>query len=303
MDNSRTLTFATAVMLAVILTVPTVAGSSSLQFPSFPPPRVKPTDALRSQSNRALVLLASSPSRGAPPVASMPALRAVLELAEPPPVGLVEFARAFYLVIGEPEMPAMFAPPVRVNLYNGNTRESGTFTITRDGRVSDDEMKALKHLFRCRRTGRRHKIHPGSVRILADLAAHYPGRTIEIVSAYRAPPYGVKNSKHFHGRAIDLRVQGVKITEVRDYLWSRHDHVGVGYYRGQNFVHVDYRPRDKKMAWTSRRPGAAYHYHPKWSRVADNSAGREYRIGAKRRCGRATRALVRASGGLAQQCH
>ncbi|RMH42586.1 MAG: DUF882 domain-containing protein [Deltaproteobacteria bacterium] len=120
---------------------------------------------------------------------------------------------------------------------------------------------------RCRRTGKRHRIHPQVLRILAEIQRRFPGHTIEIVSGYRSPPYGVKNSKHFHGRAVDLRVRGVRIEVVRDFLWRTHDHVGVGYYRGQNFVHVDWRPGYKKMAWTSPRRGAAYRYHPKWSRL------------------------------------
>ncbi len=87
------------------------------------------------------------------------------------------------------------------------------------------------------------------------------------MSGYRARPYGAPKSKHFHGRAIDLRVRGVKITEVRDYLWRTNENVGVGYYRRQKFVHVDYRPSHKKIAWTQRRRNAKYQYHPKWSRA------------------------------------
>jgi hypothetical protein len=42
--------------------------------------------------------------------------------------------------------------------------------------------------------------------------------------------------------------------------------MGLGYYHGQKFVHMDYRQGYPKTAWTSKHEGAPYHYHPKWAR-------------------------------------
>jgi uncharacterized protein YcbK (DUF882 family) len=191
----------------------------------------------------------------------------VRRLVLPPPPALVGLARAVYSALGEPRIPAeLFALSVPVPLYNVNTRETMTFRIDLEGNVAEAEQAQLTKLFRCRRTGKRRRMDPGILRILAQLARHYPGHTIQIVSGYRAPPYGVPHSKHFHGRAIDLRVEGVPLSEVRDFLWTNYDHVGVGYYLGQEFVHVDHRPRDSKTAWTSARPGARYRYDPPWAR-------------------------------------
>ena len=266
MHESRILRLSAMCALIAALAVPTALGSE-IQFPDFPAPRVNAQDALRSSTSSAtLMLLAAAPSRGAQPAASAPLL-SVLELSSPEPRRLVAFAQAFYSAIGEPPVPTLLRPTLPVHVYNGNTREYATFHIDATGHYPAEEMPSVKHLFRCRRTGRNDKMHPGVLRILADLSARYPGRTIEIVSGYRAPPYGVPHSKHFHGRAIDLRVQGVDIKEVRDYLWRTNDKdVGVGYYRGQKFVHVDYRPGNKKMAWTSKRRNAKYRYFPEWSR-------------------------------------
>lgn len=228
MHPSRTLRFVTALALCIVCATTAHAGSS-IRYPEFPPP------TLDRELARPQVEAASQP------------------------VALFELARAF--------LAAVFRPSPRVDVYNVNTRETATFYIDEQGALQDPaEVRSMKHIFRCRRTGKRRKMHPGILRILADVARQYPGRTIEIVSAYRAPPYGVRNSKHFHGRAIDLRVRGVKITELRDYLFRHHEHVGVGWYRGQNFVHVDYRPGNHKLGWTSPRRGAAYRFHPKWSR-------------------------------------
>jgi uncharacterized protein YcbK (DUF882 family) len=120
---------------------------------------------------------------------------------------------------------------------------------------------------------------PGLVSIVADLGAHYPGQVIEVVSGYRAPPYGAPHSKHFSGHAMDLRVRGARTAKVRDYLWTHHHHVGVGHYVRQNFIHVDYRPRDPDIAWTSRHAGAPYHYHPRWARRARRNQPRPSRVG------------------------
>ncbi len=267
MHESRILRLSAACALIAALAVPTALGSE-IEYPDFPAPRVAAQDALRSStSSTALMLLATAPSRGVQTVVSTSALRSVLELSSPPPRRLVMFARAFYSALGEPELPAFLRPRLPVHVYNSNTREYATFLIDSTGHYPAEQKRSVKHLFRCRRTGRRHKMHPGVLRILADLSARYPGHTIEIVSGYRAPPYGVPRSKHFHGRAIDLRVRGVEITEVRDYLWRTHENVGVGYYRRQKFVHVDYRPNYKKTAWTQRRRNGKYYHRPKWSRA------------------------------------
>jgi len=267
MHESRILRLSAICALIAALAVPAALGSG-ITYPEFPAPRAATQDALRSStSSSTLMLLATAPSRGAQSVAGTPALRSVLELSSPAPRRqLVVFAKAFYSAIGEPRVPAFLLPALPVHVYNSNTREYATFHIDATGHYPAEEKQSVKHLFRCRRTGRRHKMHPRVLRILADLAARYPGHTIEIVSGYRAPPYGVPKSKHFHGRAIDLRVQGVKTTEVRDYLWRNYRHVGVGHYRGQNFIHVDHRPGYKKTAWSSRRRNAPYRFRPKWSR-------------------------------------
>jgi uncharacterized protein YcbK (DUF882 family) len=155
---------------------------------------------------------------------------------------------------------------VTVSLYNVNRRETGTFVLPLDGRLEPEQAKTFGFFFRDRRTGRHGPMAETTVAILADLAKTFPGQTIEIVSGWRAPPNGAPHSKHFRGRAIDLRIPGVKTAYVRDHLWLKHRHVGVGYYPHQNFVHVDTRPEERDTAWISRREGAPNRYHPRWAR-------------------------------------
>ena len=141
------------------------------------------------------------------------------------------------------------------------------------GELDNADRAELQHFFRCRRTGREHPIAPGLVGKLADLADHFAGRPIEIVSAYRHPPHASRGSRHRHGRAIDIRVVGIPARTVRDYLWTRYDdEVGVGFYRQQQFVHLDHRPGHPATAWTQRRQHSDYRYHPGWSRAARRQA-------------------------------
>ncbi len=152
-----------------------------------------------------------------------------------------------------------------VVLFNANTHESLVLAVSREGKVSADAESAVEAFFKCRRSGRAHAIEPGVLRVVASIAREYPQRVIEVISGFRTQPYGVKDSKHFAGRAIDLRVRGVKLTKVRDFVWRNFGDVGVGYYGPQNFIHVDYRPGRKDTAWSSAHENAAYEFNPRWA--------------------------------------
>jgi uncharacterized protein YcbK (DUF882 family) len=97
------------------------------------------------------------------------------------------------------------------------------------------------------------------VELLARVSDHFGGRTIQIVSGYRhAGGYTRDTSQHTHGHAIDIRIEGVPNTELRDYLRT-FDRVGVGYYPRSTFVHCDV--RDRSAYWVDwSRPGEAPHY-------------------------------------------
>jgi uncharacterized protein YcbK (DUF882 family) len=145
---------------------------------------------------------------------------------------------------------ALPPPDVTVALENINTDETATFAIPRDGRLHPAQAAQVRHFFRCKRTGREKAIAPGTLALLAEVAQRWPGHVIEVVSGFRAPPYGAPHSKHFAGHAIDLRVRGVRSALVRDFIWRDHHGVGVGHYPSENFVHLDSRPGEPDMAWT-----------------------------------------------------
>ena len=155
--------------------------------------------------------------------------------------------------------------PVTISLRTVNGSEVGSFAIATDGAVDAPSESALEHFLRCRRTGREHVLSAGVLAILVSVARQWPGRVIDIVSGFRAPPFGAPHSKHFIGHAIDLRVEGVKTSKLRDFVWQNHHKVGVGYYLDEDFVHVDWRPGEPDAAWSAGRESDTPDYNPRWA--------------------------------------
>ena len=91
-------------------------------------------------------------------------------------------------------------------------------------------------------TGKRPRIHPRLIELIAKVSDTFGGRALRVVSGYRERSYAAA-SRHRTGRALDFSVPGVPNEAVRDYLRSFND-VGVGYYPNSTFVHLDVREGD-----------------------------------------------------------
>ena len=100
------------------------------------------------------------------------------------------------------------------------------------------------------------RVHSDLLTRLQKVALRFPGKTIEIVSGHR--PDARDTSRHHHGRALDIRVEGVSREALRDFLRSIDD-TGVGYYPNSYFVHMDV--REKRGYWVDRSgPGETADY-------------------------------------------
>jgi uncharacterized protein YcbK (DUF882 family) len=162
--------------------------------------------------------------------------------------------------------------PVEMIAVNG--KEKLALRLRDDkGRPLRGVQKRFDHFLRCHHTNVAHPMNPRLVRVLYQVGKHYPGKTIEVVSGYRHPSVA-KNprSPHMQGLACDFRVNGVKNTELRDYLRRGFEKVGVGYYPNSSFVHLDMR-KDRSAFWIDYSgPGdrAMYSDNP----LADVKSGR-----------------------------
>lgn len=134
-------------------------------------------------------------------------------------------------------------PPPPVVLYHVNRRETLTLRLRDDrGRPIPGMARRLNRFLRCHHTNKQGRMHPRLIRLLHEIGRHYPGKRVEIVSGYRAKKVARNpKSPHMKGLACDLRVAGVKNTELRDYLRAHLTNVGVGYYPNSSFVHLDVR--------------------------------------------------------------
>jgi uncharacterized protein YcbK (DUF882 family) len=139
-------------------------------------------------------------------------------------------------------------PPVE--LYTVNHKE--TFSL----RLRDAQGKPIKgnqrrfdKFLRCHHTEVKHAMNPRLMRVLYQTGRHWPGHRLEVVSGYRSPKVAKNpHSPHMKGLACDFRVEGIKTTELRDYLRKTFEKVGVGYYPNSTFVHVDMR-KDRSAFW------------------------------------------------------
>jgi uncharacterized protein YcbK (DUF882 family) len=141
-------------------------------------------------------------------------------------------------------------PYAAVELYAVNDKETLQLRLRDDkGRPVRNVQKRFDRFLRCHHTNKVHAMNPRLVRVLYQVGKHYPGRRLEIVSGYRHPSVA-KNprSPHMKGLACDFRVTGIKNTELRDYLRSGFQKVGVGYYPNSSFIHLDMR-KDRSAFW------------------------------------------------------
>ncbi len=101
--------------------------------------------------------------------------------------------------------------------------------------------------------------NPRLLSVLTKVSDHFGGRRIVVISGFRPPVgYTRETSRHTRGDAIDLRIDGVPVTAIRDYCRTLPD-LGCGYYPRSQFVHVDV--RDRAAYWIDwSGPGEAPQY-------------------------------------------
>ena len=169
-------------------------------------------------------------------------------------------------------MEARVVEPIEVPIFDENHANEITVVIGRDGGTDLATTGILTHVFRCKRTDHEHRIAAATLGLIANVADHYRtdrAATIVLVSGYRAWAEESATSPHRAARAVDFRLRTVPMGELRDYLWrngSTFGSVGVGWYPGEGFLHIDSRPGVPDIAWT-----ALHHhtqYHPAWSEAA-----------------------------------
>ncbi|CAN5773626.1 hypothetical protein BH11MYX2_BH11MYX2_24970 [soil metagenome] len=155
------------------------------------------------------------------------------------------------------------ATPVDVVLYDENLHVHANVVIDHQGNSDIVTTMQIRQLFHCRKSQKQHVIARKTLMMLADVQEMYEGKTIEFVSVYRGNREESATSPHRDGRAIDFRIRGVQLREIRDYLWRKYTEVGVGWYPSEQFIHMDTRPTWHDTSWTFLH--GVNHYDPVWA--------------------------------------
>lgn len=137
------------------------------------------------------------------------------------------------------------------------------------GRVPRTAVARVELLMRPRDSHTRLNPPQRLLKLLARVSDHFGGRTVHVMSGVRvAGGYTSARSRHTLGHAMDLRIDGVPNTALRDYCRTL-PQAGVGYYPRSTFVHLDV--RDESAYWVdwSRHGEAPQYQRPGQSVPAD----------------------------------
>lgn len=146
--------------------------------------------------------------------------------------------------------PHSIAQPERkLSLLNLHTGEQLNATYWAEGQYQTSELKAITHILRDHRTGDAHRMDNVLLELLNTLQQKMDSNeTFQIISGYRSPKTNAalskksngvaKKSLHMQGKAIDIRLPGCKLSDLRKAAISCQTG-GVGYYPKSNFIHVD----------------------------------------------------------------
>lgn len=137
-----------------------------------------------------------------------------------------------------------------LSLVHTHTRERIELVYAVADSYVDTALGALNRFLRDHYSGDIGRIDPRVFDLLHQVRRLVGGdRPYEVISGYRCPTTNstlrntrgggvARNSLHMEGRAIDVRLPGVPLADLRDAAVSLKAG-GVGYYAGQQFIHID----------------------------------------------------------------
>ena len=136
-----------------------------------------------------------------------------------------------------------------LNLEHHHTGEKLSVTYFENGRYIRPALREISYLLRDYHNSEIYPIDPSLLDQLHDVKLLLGvKKPFQIVSAYRSPETNAnlrrhsrgvaKHSLHMEGKAIDIRIDGVGSSYIRNAALALHKG-GVGYYPRSNFVHID----------------------------------------------------------------
>lgn len=176
-----------------------------------------------------------------------------LSLSEP------ENSRRRFLKTGIGAGALLILPQVHANtltlkekqlaFLNLHTGERIRTTYWAEGQYQPEALMAIKNLLRDHRTDETYEMDLNLLNMLQQLHVRMDAREeFHVISAYRSPKTNAMlssrssgvatRSLHMQGKAIDIRLPGHALTDLRKAVLSL-ESGGVGYYPRSNFIHID----------------------------------------------------------------
>jgi uncharacterized protein YcbK (DUF882 family) len=152
--------------------------------------------------------------------------------------------------IARPSLAALTeSGPRRLAFYNLHTGESVNATYWAEGRYVAEQLRDIDRVLRDFRTGDVTPIDRNLLDLLHVLRRSMESREpFHVISGYRSPRTNemlrhesggvAANSLHTVGKAIDIRLPGRRLADLRRAALTL-QLGGVGYYPKSDFVHVD----------------------------------------------------------------
>jgi uncharacterized protein YcbK (DUF882 family) len=139
----------------------------------------------------------------------------------------------------------------RLSFWNTHTREELDIVYWVGGDYVEDALEAIDSILRDHRTGEVAKVDRDLLDLLSALRTRL-GTTepFHIISGFRSPASNeylrgrspqsgvASKSQHLNGKAVDIRVPGQDLADVRAAAIAL-ARGGVGFYPESDFVHVD----------------------------------------------------------------
>jgi uncharacterized protein YcbK (DUF882 family) len=151
-------------------------------------------------------------------------------------------------------MPNAFAsilsqPERKLALLNLHTGESLNATYWAEGQYQISELHAISRVLRDHLTGDSHAMDNSLIDLLNMLHQQTDGKKpFHVISGYRSAKTNAtlnktttgvaKKSLHMQGKAIDIRLPGRKLSDLRNAAVDL-QLGGVGYYSSSDFIHID----------------------------------------------------------------
>ncbi len=144
---------------------------------------------------------------------------------------------------------ALAAPERRLSFHNLHTGERADLAYWVQGSLVPESLAEINRILRDHRTNEVAAIDTRLLDLLHRVHATLgTGQPFEVISGYRSPTSNrmlvetttgvARHSLHMDGQAIDIRIAGVALADLRCAgLMLRGG--GVGYYPASDFVHLD----------------------------------------------------------------